>query len=169
MPVITNSISNDLISSYDGFDSAKVGIGLSNPDIYKTKGYAKKKIQTLMLGSLSSVVYSGMEHDSSPLILSFAVESSYNTILAYNLHYIPKRYRIALLKYVLESNVARIKSNLPIIVDYHSIKKFLPASQAIVRRYKQTGLRVVETYPLTEWGDIIKESSRWENLYKDYM
>jgi hypothetical protein len=44
MPVITNSISNDLISSYDGFDSAKVGIGLSNPDIYKTKGYAKKKI-----------------------------------------------------------------------------------------------------------------------------
>ena len=160
------TISKKALDAYNGYDAQDVGIGLSNPNIYKTPDYEKKKIQTLAFGLVSESIYSGFDHDSSPLIVPFAHEAAYNTILAYNLHYCPQKYRQAIMKYILDSNAARIKANQPILVDYHAIKRAVPISQFIVRRYKQTGLRVVQTYPLNEIPNIITEPSRWEQHYK---
>lgn len=166
MPIITNTVNKELLATYDGYDPAKVGIGLMQPDIYKTPNYSKKKIQTLMLGSLSKIIYSGFEHDREPLILPFYVENAYNTVMAFNLRYLPVPLRKAVAKFVLESNVARIKSNLPMIIDYHAVRRAVPEAAYVVRRYKQVGIRVEDTIPLVEWANAIREPSKWQNHYK---
>jgi hypothetical protein len=166
MATITTSIGKEYLDSYEGYDSKQVGIGLSNPNIYKTPGYDKKKIQSLAIGLLSEAVYSGFDHDPTPLVLPIKYESQYNTILALNLHYVPQKYRQAIMKFVLESNASRIRNNQSILVDYNSLKRAIPVAQFIIRRYKQTGLRVVETYQLNEIPNAIKGSSRFDNHYK---
>jgi len=123
MPIITQNIGKDYLDMYSGYNSQRVGMGLINPNIYSTPEYQKKKIQNIVIGGISDIVYSGMEHDTMPTILTIVHENSYNTILAYNLNYIPQQLRQAILKFVLDSNAARIKSNQPLIVDYHAIKK----------------------------------------------
>lgn len=152
--------------AYDGADLEEIGLGLITPNIYASPDYQKKKIKTLAIGLLSDVVYAGFEHDHMPLILPIVQEPRYGTILAYNLHYVPVEYRQAIMKYVIDSNRARIKSNLPIIIDYHSLKRAIPQSASIVRRYKQVGVGVVETYALEDIPEVIRKPSRWENHYK---
>lgn len=166
MPLITQSVSQDYIDMYSGYSQQQVGLGLITPNIYATQAYQKKKISNIVLGGISRVVYSGMEHDLRPLILTMAYEPQYATILAYNLHYIPPPFRQAILKFVLDSNVARIQSNQPLMVDYYAMKRAIPESQYIVRRYKVVGLNVRETIQLVEWPTIIKETSGWELHYR---
>lgn len=168
MATIRTGLGKEYLDAYDGYDSQQVGIGLMQPDVYKTPGYSKKKIQSLAIGLLSSIVYSGYEHDQNPLILPILHESQYNTILAINLRYIPLLHRKAVMKFILESNAARIKSNQSIMIDYHSLKKSVPSIQYAVRRYKQVGIRVNETYQLNEIPQAINKRSRWENHYKLY-
>lgn len=166
MATIRAGLGKEYLDAYDGYDSQKVGIGLMQPDVYKTPGYSKKKIQNLAIGLLSSISYSGFEHDRSPLIIPIAHESAYNTILAINLRYVPLTHRKAVMKFLLESNAARIKSNQPIMIDWHSLARTVPSIRYATRRYKQVGIRVVETYNLNEIPNAIKEKSSWENHYK---
>ncbi len=99
-------------------------------------------------------------------MLAMAYNPSYNVILGYNLHYCPPVMRKAILKYVLESNAARIKSNLPMLVDYHAIKRAIPDSQYIVRMYKIVGINVLETLQLNEWPSAIQDKTKWQGHYK---
>jgi hypothetical protein len=165
MALIT-ATNRDWADMYDGFDMQKVGIGLSNPNIYATSDYARKKQQYLVLGGLADVVYSGFEHDIEPLILSMHYETQYNTVLALNLHYIPEKYRQAILKYVLAANYSNLKTNRPLIVDYYMLKHQIPAIEGIVRRYKVTGIRVVGNVPIIDWAKAIKGVSRWQDMYR---
>lgn len=169
MPAITSGVGKDELELYTGYDHQKVGLGMMNPDIYKTPGYSKKKVQKLVIGGLSRVIYAGMEHDQQPLILPMVHESAYNTILAYNLNYLPRPLRQAMLKYVLDANANRIKSGQPIIVDYHALKRAIKESQYVVRRYKIVGLNVRETIPLVEWPEAIQKPGRWSGHYKKFM
>lgn len=166
MPLITQSISQDILDLYDGYDHQAVGMGVINPNIYATPQYRKKKVKNLVLGGISEIVYAGMEHDRNPLVLTMAYESAYNTVIGYNLHYCPPKMRTAILKFVLDANVARIKANQPIIVDYHALKRAIPDSAYIVRRYKVVGINVLETYELNRWPEAVKDKSRWENHYR---
>jgi len=165
MPQITRTIGKDYLDMYSGYNQRDVGMGLLTPNIYATPEYARKKVQNLVIGGVSDIIYAGMEHDARPKILTMVYESAYSTILAYNLNYCPQRMRQAILKYVLDSNAARIRSNQPIIVDYHAIKKAVPDSKYIVRRYKVVGINVRETLPLVEWPDAVKAKSQWESHY----
>mgnify|MGYP006136807815 CR=1 FL=1 len=165
MPLITRSVGKDYLDMYQNYNQQQVGLGMIDPNIYATPSYQKKKIQNLVLGGISRIVYAGMEHDKEPLILTMVYESPYNTVLAYNLHYVPMAIRKNILKYVLDTNAARIKSNQPIIVDYHALKRAVPQSQYIVRRYKIVGINVRETIQLNEWPEILKEKSKWESHY----
>lgn len=166
MPLITQSLNQDYLDMYSGYDQQKVGLGLIQPNIFATPAYQKKKISNIVIGGISRVIYSGVEHDLKPLILTMAYEPQYSTILAYNLHYITPKFRQAILKFVLDSNVARIKTNQPIMVDYYAMKRMIPESQYIVRRYKVVGLNVRETIQLVEWPNVVKESSGWELHYR---
>ena len=165
MAVVTKS-PKDYKALYNGFDKMEVGLGTIEPNIYATKDYQKKKTDRILIGGLQEIRYVGAEHDLSPLILVIGYETVYNTILAYNLHYIPEKYRIAIVNLVLKSNFARIKGQKPIIVDYHMIKRAIPESARIVRRYKVVGIKVVDQYPLVEWTKAIKKKNRWQNWYK---
>lgn len=165
MPLITSSVGKDYMDMYTGYDQQSVGLGMINPNIYATPQYQKKKIQNLVLGGISEIIYAGMEHDTKPRILTMRYESVYSTVLGYNLNYCPPRMRQAILKFVLDSNAARIRANQPIIVDYASIKKAIPDSKYIVRRYKVVGINVRETIPLVEWPEAVKARSGWEQHY----
>jgi hypothetical protein len=166
MPMITQSINKDYLDMYDGYDQQEVGLGVVQPNIYATPAYKKKKIKSLILGGISEIQYAGMEHDRNPLILTMAYEGPYSTVIGYNLHYCPPKLRSAILKFVLDSNVARIKANQPIIVDYHALKRAIPDSQYLVRRYKVVGINVLETYRLSDWPEAVKDRSKWEGHYK---
>lgn len=166
MPLITQSISKDTLELYSGYDQQAVGLGILNPNIYATPEYARKKVDNLVLGAISEIQYTGMEHDRSPLVLVMGYEQAYNTVIGYNLHYCPPKMRSAILKFVLDSNVARIKANQPIIVDYNALKRAIPDSQYIVRRYKIVGIRVLETFHLDRWPEAVKDRSRWESHYR---
>ena len=166
MPIISSSIAQDAMDMYDGFDSTSVGIGMQNPNIYATPEYQKKKIQKLVIGGISRIVYSGYDQDPEPLCLSMMLEGQYNTILALNLHYVPPPIRKNILKFIMQANAPRIKANLPLIVNYESLKRAVPQIKGIVRRYKIVGIRVVETYKLAEWPKLIQENSKYENVYK---
>lgn len=165
MPIIKN-VGKELLDVYDGYQDVKVGAG-TDPGMYATPAYAKKKIQTLLLGNLTKVVYSGYDHKMDPLIIPMVLEPSYNTIMGISLSYVPLRTRQNIIKFILESNAARIKSNLPLIIDYPSIKRMIPESQFIVRRYKTVLLRVEESFRLTDWDNAIKEEGdAWANHWR---
>lgn len=166
MATVTTSISKEYIEMYKGYNTQDVGLGVADPSIYATNAYRKKKIKNMLIGGISKIRYSGMEHDSQPLVLTIGYEPAYATIIGFNLHYVPTVVREAIMKFVLDSNAARIRSNLPIIVDYHSLKRAVPHSRFIVRRYKSIGVHLEETIPLTEWGKVAKERSKWENHWK---
>jgi hypothetical protein len=169
MALIISGANKELAELYSGYDSAKVGAGLLQPDVYKTPAYNKKKVKTILLGTLAEISYGGAEHDQSPLILPFLVETQYNTLLAFNLHYVPYTVRRNILKVILDMNYARIKSNLPIIVDYHSVVKVVPQAQYIVRRYKQVLVSLGSnggSIPLSEWDKVIKGTSKWQGHWK---
>lgn len=156
----------DYIDLYDGYDSKTVGIGGIDPNIYYSKRYAKKKQQKILIGALQRIVYSGYEHDVEPLIIPMAYESAYNTMLCYNLHYIPIKFRKAMIKLILQQNQARIKKNQPLFIDYYYLKRVFPVSTLIVRRYKVVGIRVVDRYRLNEWDSVLNEPSKWSMHYK---
>lgn len=168
MPRITQSISQDYIDAYDGYDKQEVGLGLLNPNIYSTPQYRKKKINSIALGLVSTISYGGAETDSSPLVLPMVYESAYNTILAYNLRYATPTMRRAILKFVLDANANRIESNQPIIVDYYALKRAIPDSQYLVRRYKVVGVSVMDTYQLNEWADVAKKKSPFDGYYRKF-
>ena len=167
MPLLTQTVGKDYADMYSGYDTQKVGAGMMNPDIYATPEYSKKKIKNLVLGGISEVVYSGFDHDSSPTVIPFIYERAYNTVLAFNLNYVPPKIRRNILKFILDSNAARIKSNQPIIIKYDAIKRVVPQVAGIVRRYKIVLLNVKQTYQLNEWPEIAKKQSKWQNMYKE--
>ena len=163
-------LKKDWIDLYNGFTEKDVGLTTIEPTIYYSKGYQKKKakkLKKLFIGGINRIIYSGYEHDKEPLVLAMSYEPVYNTIIGYNLHYIPVTYRQKIIQLVLKSNIARIKKQLPLIIDYQMIKKAVPESLGAVRRYKVIGIRVDEAIPLTEWKETIKENSKWSNYYKN--
>jgi hypothetical protein len=167
MPIIKN-VGDELLDLYKGFDSTLVGPGTISPDIYKTPGYSKKKIQTLMIGNLTKIFYGGYEHQRDPLIIPFRIEPAYNTVLGIQLGYCPLEMRESVINFILKSNAARIKSNLPMIIDYDSLKRAIPAIKYITRRYKTVLIRVEESVPLVEWDRAIREEgTKWQNHWKD--
>lgn len=168
MATITTAISSDYLKAYDGYDRQKVGIGLQT-GTYASSAYAKKKIQNLAIGLLSECAYSGFDVDPTPLILPIAYESAYNTILALNLHYVPQQYRRAIMKFILDSNAARIKSNQSMMVDWHALKRAIPIVQYITRRYKTIGIRVRETFALNDIPKAITQTSPYSNHYRNLM
>lgn len=151
---------------YHGFSYQSVGIGLASPNIYATPAYAKKKQQHLVLGGIADISYAGFEHDREPLILSIKYEPQYNTILAYNLHYIPEMYRKAMLKLIFTMNKPRLQQNLPMYIDYDIIKQKIPVSENIVRRYKIIGIRNVDNVMLMNWPRVIAGNNKWQYWYK---
>jgi len=168
MPSITSSVNKEYMKAYDGYNSQQVGMGLLDPSIYATPQYKKKKTQNIAIGLLSYITYGGSENDRSPLILPMIYETQYNTLLAYNLNYATPVIRKAMLKFVLDSNAARIKSNLPILVDYHAMKRAIPDTQFLVRRYKVVGISVQDTPTLSEWATIAAERSRYDGFYLNF-
>lgn len=167
MPVIKN-VGDELLAAYDGYDSSRVGPGLQT-DLYRSPAYAKKKIKIILLGTITEFSYGGHDHDSFPLAIPFRVEGAYNTLLSINLNYLPYKARKAVVDYILKSNAARIKSNLPIIVDYDSLKRVVPPVQYVIRRYKQVLVSLGAdggSLPLTEWYDAIKKDSKWNNHWQ---
>ena len=154
---------------YRGFDTVNVGPG-TDPDMYASDAYAKSKTKELYLGSLAEAYYAGFEHDASPLMLTLRHVTRYNVILGINVNYLPVRLRLAVLKYVLESNKNRIRDGLPIMVDWNALKRAVPAVAGATRMYKLPLLRVTELYPLVEWEEAAKTSgSRWSNHYKKFI
>ena len=166
MATISTNVAKEYIDAYDGFDMQAVGIGLQT-GTYASPSYAKRKVQNLALGLISEIVYSGFFHDTNPKIIPLKFEPNFNTILAINLNYVPETYRRAILKFIIDSNQARIRDNQPILIDWHSLKRSVPVVQYITRRYKTTGIRIVEgNIPLSQWPDIIKGNNKWQNHYK---
>lgn len=166
MAAVSDNIIGDWGDLYDGFNMRTVGIGLSNPNIYASDDYAKKKTQQLVMGGLSELVYSGFEHDMKPMVLSFRYEPQYNTVMGFNLNYIPQAYRQAILKVALESNIPNLRQNRPLQISYDVIRQAVPEAAGIVRRYKNTGIRVLGNIPLNQWPVAIKGSRQWQNMYR---
>lgn len=166
MTIVSQTIGGDTAAAYDGYDQQEVGLGVVNPNIYATPAYQKKKIQNLMIGGLSSITYAGWDTDQQPNVLVMRFEPGYQTVIGINLRYFPMRIRQAILKYVLDSNVARIKSNQPILIDYNGLKRAVPQIIGGVRRYKIIGVRVMETHPLVEWPNVLKQPSPHESVYR---
>jgi hypothetical protein len=165
MPLITQSISKDYLDAYDGYNQQAVGLGMLNPNIYATPSYQKKKVNNLAIGLISSIVYGGAEHDPTPDVLIIGYETAYNTVIGFSLRYATPKLRAAIMKFVLDSNAARIKGNQPIMIDYHSMKRAVPDCQYIVRRYKVVGISVRETYPLSEWPAIAKKTTPFDGFF----
>ena len=166
MAVVSNRKA-DYAAQYTGFDKLEVGLGSISPNVFATQGYRKKKIDNILIGGLQEIRYTGAEHDLNPLILTIGYEAAYNTILAYNLNYVPVQFRKAMINLILQSNHARIKGQKPLVIDYQTIKQGIPESAKIVRRYKLQGIKVIDQYPIVEWQKIIKKKSRWQGWYKN--
>lgn len=165
---VLSSVPSDYAQMYDGYDSQLVGLGVDTAN-YASPQYAKLKTDKLLIGGLSEVIYAGMEHDRMPRIIPMAFETQYNTILAYNINYIPIDIRKRMIKQILQSNVARIQSNQPMFVDYYDLKAVVPETRAIVRRYKILGLRVLDAIPLRDWDRAIAVRTGWENHYRRFL
>ena len=157
----------DFLDMYVGFNAIDGGLGSISPNIYASDAYRKKKVSKILIGTINRIVYIGFEHDVRPLVLIMAYEPKYHTIIGFNLSYLPEVYRRAILKLVLKSNKTRIKKQNPLIVNYSMIKRAIPASVGAVRRYKVIGVRVLDTYRLSEWDETIQYKSKWQNMYKD--
>lgn len=171
MAAVSRNIQKDAQELYTGLDDPKamqdVGLGLVNPNIYATPEYQDKKIKTLIIGGLVDIVYAGFDVDPTPLIVTFGFETAYNTVLGMNLHYVPQQIRQAILKYIYDSNAARIRANQPLMINWQGLRRVVPEVQYITRRYKQVGIGVVETYPLVEWPEVVKQPSRFENHFRE--
>jgi hypothetical protein len=90
-------------------------------------------------------------------------------IQALNLHYVPYRVRVNILKLILKMNASRIKSNLPIMIDLQTILKMIPEAQYIIRNYKQVLIALpsdMGSVPLVGWEEAIKQPSRYENHWR---
>lgn len=164
---VVSSRKSDFKDMYTGFTTQDVGLGTIDPNAYASQAYRKKKIDKILIGTLNRIIYAGFEHDKEPLVLVMAYEPRYNTIIGYNMHYLPEKFRKAILDLVLKSNLARIKKNNPLIVNYTMIKKAVPASLGAIRRYKVVGVKVVDQYKIVEWNDVIQEKSKWSGMYKN--
>lgn len=166
MTVADQGTSGDWADLYDGFDSMFVGPGTLQPNIYATDQYARKKRDTLLIGGLADTLYAGFFVDQNPLCLSMFHEAQYNTVLSFNLHYVPQTIRLAMINVVFETNQQRIRNNQPLIIDYHLMKRRVPESQFIVRRYKLPLLRVLGNIPLSDWTTAVSRVSGKENVYR---
>lgn len=166
MATVTASMSNEYLEMYKGYTTQAVGLGVADPNIYASDAYRRKKIKNMLIGGISKIRYAGSEHDLSPTVLTIGYEPAYATVLGYNLRYVPVKTRKAIMEYVLDTNKVRIKSNQPIIVDYEGLKRKIPETRFILRRYKTIGVNLIETVPLTEWAEIAKERSNWESHYR---
>jgi len=169
MASISHNIKDDWEDMYDGYDSHTVGLGTISPNIYASDRYRKRKQDKLLIGGLSEIVYAGMEHDRMPMVWTMGYEPAYNTVIGWNAHYVPIKIRMAMAKFILETNVSRIKSNQPLMLDYHAMKRRIPESQYIVRRYKTVGIHVVGNIPLADWKEALQKTSTWSNHYRMYM
>lgn len=154
---------------YSGYDIQKVGLGMQNPNIYATPSYQKKKIQNLIVGGISKFVYAAYNDDPMPVCLVLGYEPAYNTVIGLNLNYAPPATRRKILKFVLDANVARIKSNVPMMIDWHSIKRIAPEVMGMTRRYKIIGIRVMDTFQLNEWPEVIKLRSNFQHIHKSAL
>lgn len=168
MPNIIQGISKDILDSYEGYDEQKVGMGLINPNAYASDAYQKKKIKSIALGGISECRYAGFENDPNPVILTMNYIPAYNVVIGLNLRYGTPRLRQAILKYVLDTNKARIKSNLPIMVDYYSLKKAIPDSRYLVRMYKVVGLSPVKMFQLNEWPEVAAKKTPFDGFYTKF-
>jgi len=152
---------------YDGFSgSVDVGPG-TQAGTYASDAYAQRKIKKLYMGGLTNIVYGGAEVDINPLVLVFRHENQYNTVLAFNLNYLPISTRKNVLKFIIESNKNRIRSQQMIMVSYDAVKRAVPQVEGCVRRYKLQLINVRETYPLVEWEEAVEKSgTQYSNVYK---
>lgn len=163
---IIDQAGQSYLAAYDGFDVQQVGLGTIDPNIYATKKYQKKKIANMAIGLISSVRYAGWDNDSEPMVLVMAFEPRYNTVIGLNLRYANPKIRHAIVKYVLVSNMARIKSNQPIMINFNGLKRAVGQDvEFLVRRYKTVGLSVKETYQLTEWEALAKKPTPMDGFY----
>jgi len=161
----TSTVKSDWLANYEGFDEKEVGLGIQR-NLYATPEYAKRKTQKLLIGGLTRILYSGFEHDTTPLLLSIGYISKYNVIIGYNLRYLPEKQRKLVIDFVIKTNKANIKNKKPITVDYYALKRAIPISTQVVRMYKLIGIRVLENVPLRDWQTVIKETSKWSRHYK---
>lgn len=168
MATVTQTVNNDVLAMYTGYDQNRqeVGAGMLTPSLYSTPEYQEKKISSVIIGGISKIIYSSAFVDPTPTILTIAFEPAYQTIIGINLRYVPARTRQAILKFVMDSNQARIRANQPLVVDWGSLKNNVPDVQYITRRYKVVLVGVRETIPLVEWPNVITERSPYENHYQ---
>lgn len=169
MPRVSQSISKDLLQMYSGYDQQAVGLGLQT-GAYATPDYAKKKIGSIVLGGVTKFTYGPFDTDMRPTALIMGYEPQYNTVIGINLRYGTPRIRQAILKFVLDANKTRIKSNTPLVISYDALKRAVPAVQYMVRRYKVIGIGAanLETVPLLEWPNVAKESTPFDGYYLKY-
>ena len=162
----TTKNSKDPLGLYDGFQIEKVGAASIDPDLYASKSYARKKESKIIIGGINRIKYLNADHDAIPLILTIGLVPQYSAFLAYNLNYVPKNIRKAMIDLVIKQNKKRIQKNQPMIVDYATMKRAIPVSSKIVRLYKVQLTKTIEVFPLVAWGTAIDSGSKWSSHYK---
>lgn len=164
---------DDYSKLYTGYQEnrATLGAGMLHPRIYSTPAYARTKIDHLVIGGISDCIYGSFITDPQPLILALGLEPQYNTIIGLNLRYVPAEVRQGIIKFVLDTNQARIISNQPLVVDWRLLAKAFPQYVPyITRRYKQQLLRVNNqtgkgVVPLLEWPELVNINSPFETQF----
>lgn len=144
-----------------------VGLGTADPNIYHSKEYQRRQINHLLPGIVSRITYAGAFVDRMPLIIPIWHYNQYNAVLAYNIRYCTPTIRKAIFKYLYESNKSRIQNNQPMIVDYYSLKRAVKETEGIVRMYKQIGIGVIESFPISDTPTIINEPSPYQTIYRN--
>lgn len=167
----TVTTSGGIEQIYDKLESTiNVGIGTLDYKLYSSKAYQKKKKSPLIIGNIARIVYSGFETDPTPTILTIAFESKYNTVIAFNLRYVPPKIRASVLDLVLKSNKANIANKKPLVVDYKEIIDAFPQMYGTIRRYKLVLIGVIESpIPLIGYPSVAKEKSPYTTIYKQGM
>lgn len=172
------TISNNVDSLYLGFekgDLQKIGAGITNPNVYASKEYAKKKVDVIPpSGGLVQCVYGPHDLDPTPIILTCNTIPAHNLILAINIRYMDVATRKALFKYILQSNSARIQSKQSIVVDWQALRRAFPkVIPYVTRTYKTMMLATLKSVdtpivPLVEWPSMVDIKSPFEGKYKDF-
>lgn len=164
---------SDYAKLYSGYkeNQAKIGAGMLHPSIYATPEYSETKLDNILIGGIADCIYGSFITDPQPLVLTFGVESNYNTVLGMNLRYVPAEIRKGIIKFVLDSNRARIMSNQPLLIDWKMLARAFPQYVPyITRRYKQQLLRVNNQtgrgmVPLVEWPELVNINSPFETHF----
>lgn len=172
MAIISKAVA-DYAKLYTGYkdNRAELGAGMLHPSIYSTPEYTRTKFDNIIIGAISDCIYGSFITDPQPLILALGLEPQYNTIIGINLRYVPSQVRQAIMKFVMDSNQARIMSNQPLVVDWRLLARAFPDYiPYITRRYKQQLLRVNNqtgkgVVPLVEWPELINISSPFETQF----